>query len=252
MPGIAYLWEFAGNPLLKGIIKDANSPNTVISFPEISTGLVRVTATDTANGSCFARVFQDVEVSSLPGIEERKIFLKQPGNLLIYPDNTLSKYQWGTDSILTVSPDSSFGRPRSMANQVYQFYPGGSTLDQNNYLYWVLLEDTAGCKSRVYYNGPYAARQSQVVTISNPVELLVFPNPNQGNFDVSLKGNIYGDIQAKIYNALGQQVFTKKFVKNAPEVYEKFNAGKLGSGMYFLELYSSDLKKVVTRFIIQH
>jgi Secretion system C-terminal sorting domain/PKD-like domain len=263
--GITYRWEitqYSGQnppPPLKGNIKDVNSPNTVVSFPEKGSGFMKVTATDPANGSCSLMVFQAIEIDSRPGIDEQKIFLKQPGNLLIYPDNRLTKYQWGYDSILTTSPDSSFGRPISLPNQVFQFFTPeqrfitGNQLDTLKYAYWVALENNDGCKSRVYFNGPYKKiLQSQVIATENPVELLVFPNPNKGTYDITLKGNIYGNINARIYNALGQQVFTKKFVKMAPEVVERFNTSQLQSGIYFIELYSSDLKKVVTRFIIQH
>lgn len=251
-PRTSYQWELDSGNVSNVLIRDKNDPNTVISFGAGGICKIRTIATNFAHGGCKDTVLQKITVKDRSAFEERKVFLKQPGNLLIYPDNLLSKYQWGTNRVLSVSPDSSFGPPINLRNQVYQFYPAGNNLDTSNNLYWVLLEDAAGCKSRVYYNGPYAARQSQVVYVNQPVELLVFPNPNKGNFDVSLKGNIYGNIQATIYNTIGQQVFSKKFVKSVPEVYEKFNANKLSSGIYFLELNSSDLKKVVTRFIIQH
>lgn len=256
--GISYTWEMVGGLSNNASIKDVNDANTVISFPSTGTGFVRVTATNTPNGGCFERVTQRVIVNSINGIEERKIFLKQPGNLLIYPDNSMNVYQWGFDSVISLTPNITFGQPTVLQNQVYQFltpeqrFISGNLLDTAKYLYWVFLKDNAGCESRVYYNGPYAARSGRTIANESPVELLVFPNPNRGSFEIALKGNIYGNIQAKIYNATGQQVFMKDFVKMSPEIYEMFNTNQLSNGIYFLELYSSDLKKVVTRFIIQH
>jgi len=256
--GTDYKWQLRTGNAAGILIKDTTGPNTVISFINPGTYRIDAIAFNTANGGCTDTVSQSVVVDARGGFEERKIFLKQPGNLLIYPDNSLSAYQWGYDSVISLSPSPIFGSPAALPNQVYQFltptpnFLSGNQLDTSKYLYSVLLEDTAGCQSRVYYNGPYAARSGRIIATENPVELLVFPNPNQGSFQIALKGNIYGNINAKIYNALGQQVFTQKFVKMAPEIYEKFNTNKLSNGIYFLELYSSDLKKVVTRFIIQH
>jgi hypothetical protein len=58
-------------------------------------------------------------------------------------------------------------------------------------------------------------------------------------------------MEAKIYNAMGQVVLTDHFNKTTGEVNKKINAAKLSNGLYYLVIRSSDLKKVVTRFIIQ-
>lgn len=253
LPGISYAWtnqNAINNP--KVIIKDSNSSATVISF--LKSGSYKVECTADKDG-CTLTAVQWIRVLPTPGIEERRIFLKQPGNLLIYPDNSLGAYQWGYDDSLSAG---SYGFPTPVPNQVYQFFTPdqkfikGNLLDTTKYLYWVSLKNDAGCISRVYFNGPYAARQSKVIQAENPVQLFVFPNPSKGSFSIALRGNIYGDIGARIVNTLGQEVYRKKFVKRDPEIYEPFDAGRLADGVYFIELISSDLKKVMTRFIIQH
>jgi hypothetical protein len=91
----------------------------------------------------------------------------------------------------------------------------------------------------------------QTDVLDNTVTLQVIPNPTTGQFRLALKGNIYGTVEARIFNSLGHVVYRKQFVKTVAEVTEAFDAGSLPAGLYFVELQSSDLKKVVTRFVIQ-
>jgi hypothetical protein len=87
---------------------------------------------------------------------------------------------------------------------------------------------------------------------NDPVELNIYPVPNNGTFVTVLKGNIYGTVSARIYNSYGQLVFSNNFVKNMPVVNENYSLPHLQGGLYFLVMNSSDLRKVVARFIIQH
>ncbi|HRI21004.1 MAG TPA: hypothetical protein PLA68_08615, partial [Panacibacter sp.] len=241
-------------------IKNAKTPNTVISFLDTGTYVIRAKATNTAHGGCLEAVPQIVIVSNTEGIAERNIFKKQPGNLLIYPDNSLNPlngYQWGYDSVISLT-DTIFGPPISIPGQVYQFFtPGkkflnGDALNETDYLYWVSLRKGDSCYSKVYYNGPYAGDNIQVAQYSGPPKLTVIPNPNNGVFEIVLSGNIYGSIKAKIYNSVGQLIYTKSFSKLTQSVTEKFVIGNLAGGLYYIELYGSDLNKAASRFLIQH
>jgi hypothetical protein len=260
-----YLWSAipSGNP--KVSIKDSNDANTVISFDDPGTYTLNVVATNHVGG-CGISTAQTVNVTNTTGIGERKIILKQPGNLLLYPDNSMDQikgYQWGYDSVINAGTgsgqDYSFGPPTAIEGQVYQFLtPEARFLDnQNNldttkYKYWVLLQKS-GCYTKVYYNGPYADLAVQAPPLEdNTIRLSVMPNPNNGIFQIALKGNIYGNMNGRIYNAMGQLVFTKQFTKTTAEMYESINKINLSNGLYYLIVNSSDMKKAVTRFIIQH
>ena len=263
--GISYNWTSIPYNSPNVSIRDTNNANTAISFYGPGLYIINAIAKNTEYGGCSDTVSQIVKVSEDAGIAEIKIIKKQPGNILIYPDNSLDPgngYQWGYDSVISNSPDSMiFGPPIFIPTQVYQFFvpaaqflytiDNAPVLDTTNYLFWVLLKK-GDCYTKVYYNGPYALRRGQVIPPDNTVQLQVFPNPNKGSFEIALKGNIYGNIEANIYNALGQVVFRKKFEKVTPEINEKFSAYNLPAGLYYLVLYSSDLKKVVSRFVIQH
>lgn len=100
--GITYLWNINNGSAAN--IASPNNPNTVISFNNTSDTII-VTASafnDSTNGSCASIVSQQVilDQNNSNSIAEHKIILKQPGNLLIYPDNSMandSGYQWGYD-----------------------------------------------------------------------------------------------------------------------------------------------------------
>ncbi len=256
--GTSYRWTTSDSSAV--LIRDTIHPNTVVSFikPGPSNYLVNAIARNSAGG-CADTVSQIVNVAKLTtGIDKRKIFLMQPGNLLVYPDNSLQGYQWGYDTIVLNSlSDTAFGRTVPVPGQVYQFFnPPAQFIDSNNslnktkYLYSVLLQNRS-CYTRVYYNGRYANRVAEPIVTDTTVQLKVFPNPNKGFFKISLKGNIYGLIDAKIYNSLGQLVLSKDFTKTIPEVEETFNTNNLPAGIYFLELRRSYLNRIVAPFVIQ-
>jgi hypothetical protein len=262
----SYLWTTIP-PYNPGVfIKDTNDANTVISFNDTGTYTIKVFATN-QNGGCRDTVSKKIAVLNTSEIDTMKIILKQPGNILIYPDNSMdvgTGYQWGYDSLMkdTVIMDTLYyalGPAIPIPGQVYQFFTpnpnkflDGDKLDTVKYKFWVLLQK-GGCYTKVYYNGPYAARRIQVPSPEdNSVRLKVFPNPNNGMFNIDLKGNIYGSIQAKVYNAVGQLVCTKQFLKTLPETNEAMKKNNLPNGLYYLVLSSSDMKKVCTRFVIQH
>lgn len=255
---ISYLWA-SDSPSVK--IRNKEDANPVISFPEAGNFDIKAFAINSINGGCTDSVVQTVKIKDTTGIDERRIILKQPGNLLFYPDNSmnpLNGYQWGYDSLLIESPARLYSPPKKIDGQVYQFFIpasrflAGNVLDTTRYSYWVLVQE-GSCYSRIYYNGPYARlKTGSTPPESNAVQLKVFPNPNNGIFGVALTGNIYGSVNAKIYNTFGQVVFTYNFVKNIPEISESFILPDLPQGLYYMVLNSSDLKKVVERFIIQH
>lgn len=242
-----YRWVSA-LPNRSPLIRDTARPNTVVSFGRGGEYRVQVIASRAATG-CADSVLQVVQVSAATNgaAGRERIFAMQPGDLLVYPDNSLQGYQWGYDSVLG---GGAFGPPRLFAGQARQYFVPAGRLDTVRYLYWVLLKDAAGCQTRVYYNGPYAARTAGTPALSGEVRLLLRPNPTNGTFELALSGNIYGKMEARIYNSIGHVVFRKSFAKTVSVVNERFNASGLPAGLYFLEVTGSDLKKTVTRFVI--
>ncbi|MBK9731646.1 MAG: T9SS type A sorting domain-containing protein [Chitinophagaceae bacterium] len=257
--GVTYLWT--ANPPDAVEIGNANNPNTVISFNN-TTGQVEIKVIAFNNdslGGCPDSVIQVVNVTTNPdSIAERKIILKQPGNVLVYPDNSMSidsGYQWGYDLKMN---DTILGPPQNIPGQVYQVfvpeskYLSGSQLDTSTYCFWVLLK-RSDCQSKVYYNGPYAPPGKLIDEGTDAaIKLKTYPNPTTGSFNLLLTGNMYGSIETKIYNTLGEVIFITSFIKNNYESNETIKDLNLPNGVYYLELESSDHQKKATRMVVAH
>lgn len=66
----------------------------------------------------------------------------------------------------------------------------------------------------MYYNGPYAPKKlADQDAADHAAAVSVYPNPSPGEFVISLKGNIYGTIEASLYNTLGERVYYSTFEK---------------------------------------
>lgn len=259
--GVTYQWS--ATPPDDVVIRSITNPNTVISFGN-SSGIVVINATafnSSSLGSCSDSVSQVVIIqNSNDSINERKIILKQPGNLLVYPDNSMNVgngYQWGYDVKIN---DTTLSAPHEISNQMYQVFVPASEflidtlsqiqLDTFNYCFWVLLK-RGDCQSKVYYNGPYAPKKIAADSTSDPwLGINVFPNPATGSFNITLHGKIYGEIETKIYNTLGEIVFENSFTKKLYESTQKVIVKDFPNGIYYLELRGKDKQKISTRVMI--
>ena len=65
-------------------------------------------------------------------------------------------------------------------------------------------------------------------------DLKIMPNPNDGNFWLSIKLPESGDVLLTIYNMSGKKVFRKRY-NSVISIYEKLNFASLPSGTYLLE-----------------
>ncbi len=241
------------------LFKNPNDPNAIVSFPE--SGEFLITAIAQTGEGCKDSVSQQVRVNGTEGIWKRRIIQKQPGNLLFYPDNSMDQdygYQWGYDSLTVDDSVRIYSAAIPIPGQVLQvFTPEKYLLNADNKLdtvrraFWVLLKK-GSCQSRVYYNGRFASgRLAPQQQADRTIRLKVLPNPNNGRFDLSLEGNIYGDIDVTVYNPLGQSVYKARFSKTSPVLMQQLDIGDLPNGLYYIDLNSSDLKNAETRFMIQ-
>ncbi len=73
-------------------------------------------------------------------------------------------------------------------------------------------------------------------------EVLIYPNPSNGNFILSYVSNYSSDNIIKLYNLLGQVVFTKTVVQVNGLNTVNFDIRNLNQGIYLLELTLMDLK----------
>lgn len=249
----SYRWTSSETDPAVVFIKDMAHPNTVIRFvnKRDTAILATITATVTVNNSktqCSSSASQVVTIDTAKtNTSHLTIFKKQPGNLLALSDNSWGSYQWGYDKVQygTSKTDTISGKPISILNQVYQFFVPDSmfikddTLDTHDFSYWVLVQNkNDDCYRKIYYNGPFDDVPVIIKHSSSDasIRLMVMPNPNNGKFSITLQGDIYGTIEAEIYSSSGQLVYRKMFVKSSSAATETFTAGRLPSGIYYLQL----------------
>jgi len=66
-------------------------------------------------------------------------------------------------------------------------------------------------------------------------DLVIMPNPNDGDFRLSMELPATEDILLNIYNMSGKKVFIKQY-NNVVSVYDRLNLTFLPAGVYLLEI----------------
>jgi hypothetical protein len=74
-------------------------------------------------------------------------------------------------------------------------------------------------------------------------EVVIYPNPSNGQFNISYNAITDDDYQVIIYNMVGQIVFSQTYAASFGLNTISFSLGKLGQGIYMLELSSVSLKE---------
>lgn len=81
----------------------------------------------------------------------------------------------------------------------------------------------------------------------NPFEVSIFPNPNNGKFEI-LTNTGDDTKEVVIFNIIGEQVFYKKF----EDLTLNVDLTTLDKGLYMMQIYNSDRREKLTkRFYIE-
>lgn len=121
-----------------------------------------------------------------------------------------------------------------------------------NYEGW----DIAGIKLFSVQDNYLSLSNSSTNTIpSIPLKISnISPNPSNGRFQISFNQYYSGVKQLKIFNILGQEIFSKKLnmipgSKNFVFDFKNINETKYGSGMYFIQIESNN-KRAIKKCVI--
>jgi hypothetical protein len=247
LSGITYSWSAQPSFV---IVHIDDTANTVISFPDTTFSYTATITAITANisslGGCPNKS-SDIQITVTDGdpIQERGIILKQPGNLLVYPDNTVKGFQWGFDN-------KSNLKPQNINDQIYQVlvHPDSLPFDTLLRSYWVELNDS-GCVTKVYFNGPNKfSRPGSIDVIAEELIASAFPNPNNGTFDLLLSGNMYESIKINVLNTLGQNVYSTLVFKSEPEQRYPLKLPDLDRGFYILDIRGMNGEVISDKILI--
>ena len=83
--------------------------------------------------------------------------------------------------------------------------------------------------------------------LASTVDLNVYPNPNKGQFTLNLTTQNTTDLQIRITNIQGQEVFVKNNFDNINVINEEINIGNV-KGVYFVNIITNN--EVITKKII--
>ena len=66
--------------------------------------------------------------------------------------------------------------------------------------------------------------------------LNIYPNPNNGQFTVSMLNEFSGKATFKIFNMYGQEIYEESFIKENEHFSKSFNLEFLTAGLYLVEI----------------
>ena len=73
-------------------------------------------------------------------------------------------------------------------------------------------------------------------------EFNVWPNPNSGQFSMTLRGEAMGDLQVSFTNVLGQVILNDKLDFRSGSVTKEFSFDDLAAGVYIFQVRSATMR----------
>jgi len=87
--------------------------------------------------------------------------------------------------------------------------------------------------------------------VAQEFELSVYPNPTHGDaLTMSLSGITSGNVQVKVYDALGRKIESNRYVVDGTLQTTLNFANELSNGLYILEVNTEDVTRSV-RFMVE-
>jgi PKD repeat protein len=206
-------------PYTYSVNGSGSTPTT--SYTGFTAGTYPVVVTD-ANGCTFttsANVGNTGSTPSTPTISQLGLDLTS---------SSASGNQWYLD-----------GNPIAGATgQTYTVLANGT---------YTVVVTTGGCASAG--SAPVVITSVGIVEMSNPYGLLIYPNPNDGNFNISFYSAERGNYTVEIVNALGQLIFKDDLKDFSGSYNKKMSVVEYGQGIYTISLTNSK-KETVKKIVV--
>lgn len=107
------------------------------------------------------------------------------------------------------------------------------------------------CITRTYFNSslpPVGAPRSSLD--SETISLTLFPNPNDGSFNITMDNEYIGEYQVNIMDSYGRVVWHGSFDKAESIFSQSIQIAGLSSGMYFLYVKDTDGRMGVRKMVV--
>jgi PKD repeat protein len=112
---------------------------------------------------------------------------------------------------------------------------------------YTVVVTTGGCSSAA--SAPVVITSVGIVDLKNdPYGLLIYPNPNDGNFNISFTSTERSNYRIEIVNALGQLIFKDDLKDFSGHYNKQMSVVEYGQGIYTISLTNSKnetVKKIV-------
>jgi hypothetical protein len=106
-------------------------------------------------------------------------------------------------------------------------------------------------RMKAYYN--VIASQFATNVLSNEQfdfkNFTLFPNPNNGSFKISFQPENNDEIEIKVYDMSGRNIYNKSFL-NSGMFDQELQMNTISSGIYFVNIQNG-AKKLVKRIIVE-
>ena len=159
-----------------------------------------------------------------------------------------------TGDLLVDSILSFMATPNNINNYSWNFGEGGFSVDANPtysysdtgaYTVSLIAISAAGCQDVVAQDISIGGVINSIQFIGNSLGVVIYPNPNEGEFVFLINGITRQSGTVSIQNSLGQIIETKRIDRNSNEL--KFR--KLSAGVYFVNI-SIDGKKITQKIVV--
>ncbi len=105
------------------------------------------------------------------------------------------------------------------------------------------------CSDTAYLNLTIFTNRTGIENIKNLSEFELFPNPNNGQFNIQLNSIRKSEAIFSLYNLIGQEVWTEKQLLESGKQKFEFES-KLNAGIYMLKI-KSDAEQIIKTLVIK-
>jgi hypothetical protein len=250
-PAVQYAWSATGASInaqtAATTVPATGTPggqNAIVSFRNSGAATIAVRATYTATGCVSDSTPRTITVTTGTAADTAKVVYN--GTDFIALNNTVTKYQWGYDSVNLA--------PVTIAGETFQNYSRpGAMSETAKFAFWVRTEK-GSCQTKNYFNTPpsYSFRIGQAPprVEAQPVSvqpIRIFPNPTRERLTIAWNSSLKPQ-QCVVTDILGRRIVDRKLTPDASGS-TSLDVSGLQEGIYFIQLLRNGEKAAIARFV---
>ncbi|MCD6367322.1 MAG: immunoglobulin domain-containing protein, partial [Bacteroidales bacterium] len=186
--------------------------NTTDSFfVVLNTGSLYLSVTDSNGCQNSDTTFVTLKPSPIVNLED-ELTIAQGNPVVIGTGNNFDSYLWST------------------GDTTYYIVFYSDSLTVGNYDIWLSAQNDNGCWDSDTIT-IHIIPSMGITDYENPFNLTVFPNPSNGNFNISLENLNYQDVSIQITDIKGKIIY-ENLVKNSLEFNKKITLTNFNSSLY--------------------